>query len=42
MKNRTKLNIILATITYVCTVLAYVIEKRRIHEYEKWDYEDEE
>lgn len=42
MKNRTKLNIILATITYVCAVLAYTIEKRRIHEYEKLDYEDEE
>ena len=28
--------------TYVCAVLAYTIEKRRIHEYEKWDYEDEE
>ena len=42
MKNRTKLNFIIATVTYVCTVLAYVIEKRRIHEYEEWDYEDEE
>lgn len=42
MKNRTKLNLILATITYVCTVLAYVIEKRRTHEYEEWDCEDEE
>lgn len=39
---RTKLNIILATITYICAVLAYVIEKRRTHEYEKWGYEDEE
>lgn len=29
MKNRTKLNFILATITYVCTVLAYVIEKKK-------------
>lgn len=42
MKNRTKLNIILATITYVCTVLAYVIEKRRTRDYEEWNYEDEE
>lgn len=42
MKNRTKLNFIIATVTYVCAVLAYVIEKRRIYEYEKWDYEDEE
>ena len=39
---RTKLNFILATITYVCTVLAYVIEKKRTREYEKWGYEDEE
>lgn len=29
MKNRTKLNIILATITYVCAVLAYTIEKKK-------------
>lgn len=42
MKNRTKLNIILATITYVCTVLAYVIEKRRTRDYAEWNYEDEE
>ena len=42
MKNKTKLNIILATITYICTVLAYVIEKRRTREYEEWDYKDEE
>lgn len=42
MKNRTKLNIILTTIAYVCTVLAYVIEKRRTREFEEWDYEDEE
>ena len=42
MKNRTKFNFILATITYICTVLAYVIEKRRACEYEEWDYEDEE
>ena len=42
MKNRTKLNIILATITYVCTVLAYVIEKRRSLEFEDWNYDDEE
>lgn len=39
---RTKLNFILATITYVCTVLAYVIEKRRTRECEKWGYEDDE
>lgn len=37
MKNRTKLNFIIATITYVCAVLAYVFEKRRTR-----DYEDEE
>lgn len=42
MKNRTKLNIILATITYVCTVLAYIIEKKRTCEFEEWNYEDEE
>ena len=42
MKNRTKLNFIFATVTYVCAVLAYVIEKRRIQEYEEWDYVDEE
>ena len=28
MKNRTKLNFIIATVTYVCAVLAYVIEKK--------------
>ena len=42
MKNKTRLNIILATITYICIVLAYVIEKRRTCEYEEWDYKDEE
>lgn len=29
MKNRTKLNFIIATVTYVCAVLAYVIEKKK-------------
>ncbi len=42
MKNRSKLRIIIATITYVCTVLAYILESKRIKEYESWDYEDDE
>lgn len=42
MKNRTKLNFILVTITYAATVLAYVFEKRRTRDYEEWNYEDEE
>lgn len=32
----------MATITYICTVLAYILESRKVQEYEKWDYEDEE
>ena len=42
MKNRSKFKIIMATITYACTVLAYILESRRIKEYEDWDYEDDE
>ena len=42
MKNRSKFKIIMATITYICTVLAYILESRKVQEYEKWDYEDEE
>lgn len=41
MKNRSKFRFIMATITYACTVLAYIIECRRVPKYEDYDEYEE-